>query len=133
MVDERCPAEPWGNPAPKDRDTASSAHELPLESRAKVEPGSGTHSVHMHIPKNPNCDTCMKTKITRSSFRRLAGTVVPRAENVGDLITADHKILSEESESRNNHRYAVVVQDLATQWLQSYTCKQKLPRRPRRA
>ena len=40
-----------------------------------------------------------------------------------DVITADHKILSEESESRNNHRYAVVVQDLATQWLQSYPRK----------
>ena len=43
----------------------------------------------------------------------------------GDLITADHKILSEGSESRNNHRYAVVVQDLATQWLQSNPCKTK--------
>ena len=41
------------------------------------------------------------------------------------LITADHKILSEESESRNNHRYAVVVQDLATQWIQSYPCETK--------
>ena len=50
---------------------------------------------------------------------------MPRAENVGDLMTADHKILSEGSESRNNHRYAVVAQDLATQWLQSYPCKTK--------
>ena len=48
---------------------------------------------------------------------------MPRAENFGDLITADHKILSEESGPRNNHRYAVVVQDLATQWIQSYQCK----------
>ena len=32
---------------------------------------------------------------------------------------------SEENESRNNHRYAVVVQDLATQWIQSYPCKTK--------
>ena len=39
------------------------------------------------------------------------------------LITADHKVLSEGCESRNNHRYAVVVQDLATQWIQSYLCK----------
>ena len=43
----------------------------------------------------------------------------------GDLITADHKILSESCESRNNHRYAIVVQDLATQWVQSYPCKTK--------
>ena len=54
-----------------------------------------------------------RQKITRASRRRRAGTVVPRAEHFGDLITADRKVLSEESESRNNHRYAVVVQDLA--------------------
>ena len=48
---------------------------------------------------------------------------MPRAEHSGDLITADHKVLSKESDSRNNHRYAVVVQDLATQWIQSYPCK----------
>ena len=73
------------------------------------------------FPKDPNCDICLKTKITRAS----AGTVVPRAEHFGDLITADHEILSEESESRDNHRFAVVVQDLATQWLQSYPCQKK--------
>ena len=43
----------------------------------------------------------------------------------GDLITADHKVLSDNCESRNNHRYAVVVQDLATQWIQAYPCKTK--------
>ena len=90
-----------------------------------MEPGSGKRSVYKHFPKDPNCDICLKTKITRASCRRRAGTVVPKAENVGDLITADHKILSEGSESRTNHRYAVVVQDLATQWLQSYHCKTK--------
>ena len=30
-----------------------------------------------------------------------------------------------EGESRNHHQYAVVVQDLATQWSQSYPCKMK--------
>ena len=49
---------------------------------------------------------------------------MPRAEHFGDLIAANHKVLSEESESRNNHRHAVVVQDVATQWIQSYPCKQ---------
>ena len=75
--------------------------------------------------RTQNGDICLKTKITRASCRRRAGTVVPRAERFGDLITADDKVLSEESESRNNHRYAVVEQDLATQWLQSYPCKTK--------
>ena len=106
-------------------DTSSSSHELPIESRAKVEPGSGKHSVCTHFPEDPHCDFCLKTKITRASCRRRANAVVPRAEHFGDLITADQKILSEESESRNHHRYAVVVQDLATQWIQSYPCKTK--------
>ena len=90
-----------------------------MEPRAKVEPGSGKHSVYTHFPKDPNCD------IWRASCRRRAGAVVPRAETFGDLITADHKNLSEESESRNNHRYAVVLQDFATQWFQSYPCETK--------
>ena len=51
---------------------------------------------------------------------------MPIAEHFGNLITPDHKVLSEESESRNNHRYAVVVQDLATRWIQSYPCKSEL-------
>ena len=72
----------------------------------------------------------LKTEIARSvnrtktCRRRNGGAVLP-AENFGDLITADHKVLSENCESRNNHRYAVVVQDLATQWIQSYPCKTK--------
>ena len=90
-----------------------------------MELGSCTHSVYTHFPKDPNCDICLQTKITRASCRRRAGTVLPESDHFGDLITADHKILSEESESRNNHRYAVVVQDVATQWLQSYPCKTK--------
>ena len=38
---------------------------------------------------------------------------------------ADHKVFNEGCESRDNHRNAVVVQDLATQWSQSYPCKTK--------
>ena len=36
------------------------------------------------------------------------GRPVPRAENFGDLITADHKVLSDNCESRNNHRNAII-------------------------
>ena len=125
LVDESTSTEPRGNPEQGSQDTSKSSHELPMEPRATVEPDSGKHSVYTHFPKDPNCDICLKTKITRASCRRRAGAVVPRAEHFGDLITADHKDLSEESESRSNHRYAVVVQDLATQWLQSYPCKTK--------
>ena len=53
--------------------------------------------------------------------------------NFGDLITADHKVLSDNCESRNNHRYAVVVQDLATQWIQAYPCKNKTSQETQRS
>ena len=57
--------------------------------------------------------------------RRRNGRAVLRAENFGDLITVDHKVLGDNCESLNNHRYAVVVQDVATQWIQSHPCKTK--------
>ena len=39
------------------------------------------------------------------------------------MIAVDRKVLCEGCESRNNRQYAVVIQDLATQWIQSYPCK----------
>ena len=61
--------------------------------------------------------------MTRALCRRRTGEAVPQAEHFGDVIPADHQVLNEEGESRNNHRYTVVVQDLATQWIQFYPCK----------
>ena len=75
------------------------------------------------LPKDRNCEICLRIKITRASCTRCANAIVPRAEKFGDLITADHKVLSEDCEYRNNH--PVAVQDLAAQWLQSYPCKTK--------
>ena len=63
--------------------------------------------------------------MTRAPCTRHTGEAAPRAEKFGDLITADHKVLNGGCEPRDNHRYAVVVQDLATQWIQSYPCKTK--------
>ena len=72
-----------------------------------------------------DCDVCLRTKMTRAPCRRLAGEAAPRAEKVGDLTTTGHIVLNEEGEFRNNHRYAVVVQNLATQWIQCYPCQTK--------
>ena len=110
---------------------ASSSHEVSLEPTFKRREDLGKHSVYTHFPKDRNCEICKRTKITRAPCRRRNGEAVPRAENVGDLITADHKVLSDNCESRNNHRYAVVVQDLATQWIQAYPCQnQNFTRNP---
>ena len=110
---------------------ASSSHELLSEPRAKVV--SGKHSIFTHLPKDKDCDICKRTKITRAPCRKRIGGAVPRAEDFGDLMTADHKVLSENCESRNNHRYAIVVQDLATQWIQSYPCKTKTSQETQRS
>ena len=101
---------------------SSSSREASLEPTSKRREDLCEHGVHTHFPKDRNCEICKRTKITRAPCRRRKGEAVPRADNFGDLITADHKVLSDNCESRNNHRYAVVVQDLATQWIQAYPC-----------
>ena len=105
--------------------TPVSSHEASLEPTTKRREDLGKHSLETHFPKDRNCEICKRTKITRAPCRRRNGEAVPRAVNFGDLITADHKVLSDNCESRNNHRYAVVVQDPATQWIQAYPCKNK--------
>ena len=55
----------------------------------------GRHSVYAHFPKDQNCEICQRTKITRAPCTRRIGGALLRAENLGDLITADHKVLSE--------------------------------------
>ena len=90
---------------PEHRDShASSSHEVFLEPTSKRLEDLCKQSVYTHFPKDRNCEVCQRTKITRASCRRRNGGAVPRAETFGDLITADHKVLSENCESRNNHR-----------------------------
>ena len=81
--------------------------------------------ISTHLPEDRNCEVSLRTKMTRAPCRRRTGEAVPGAEKFGDLIKADHTVHNEGCESRDNHRYAVVVQDLATQWIQSYPCKTK--------
>ena len=102
---------------PEHRDShASSSHAASLEPIFKRRVDLGVNTVFILISlKTEIARICKRTKITRAPCRRRNGEAVPRAVNFGDLITADHKVLSDNCESRNNHRYAVVVQDLATQ------------------
>ena len=102
---------------------ASSSHEPSGEPKRRLVPGN--QSDFTHFPKDRNCEICQRPNFTWPLTRRRTGEVVPRAEKFGDLTTADHKILGEGRESRNNHRYAVVVQDLGTQWIRSFPFKRK--------
>ena len=119
---------------PEHRDSpASSSHESSLEPMPTRRADLGTHSVCTRFPKDRNCEICQRTKITRAPCRRRNGGAVPRAENFGDMITGDHKVLSENCESRNHHRHAIVVQGLATQWIQSFPCKTKTSQETQRS
>ena len=112
---------------------ASSSHEASSEPITKRREDLGKHNAYTHFPKDRNCEICKRTKITRAPFRRRIGGAVPRAEHFGDLISADHKVFSEGYESRNSHRYAIVVQDLATQWIQACPCKTKISQETQRS
>ena len=108
LVDDRVPEHRDSHP--------SSSQELSLERTPTRSVDLGEHSVYTHYPKDRNHEICQRTKITRAPCRRRIGGAVLRAENFGDLITADH---NEGCESRHNHRYAIVVQDSA------YPCETK--------
>ena len=112
---------------PERRDPlASSSHESSLEPAPVRSADLGKHSFFL---------TSRKSEIARSA--RGPKSQGPRAEDVlaesylvlkmfGDLTTADHKVLIESCECRNNHRHAVVVQDLATQRIPSVSVQNKI-------
>ena len=93
------------------------------EPRPKVE--AGKHDVFTHFPKDRNWEVWRRTRVTQAPCRVRAGNHIPRAENFGDLIMADQKVLNDECESRHSHSYAVIEQNVSTQWLQAYPCKTK--------
>ena len=104
-----------GERVPSSRDApASSSRES--ETAASKEVVSGKHRDYTHFQMDRNCEIRKRINMTRAPCRKRTGTAIPRADSFGDFITADHKVLSEGCESRNKHRDAVVVQDLATQW-----------------
>ena len=105
--------------------SAHSSHGSDPEYPTKVVSKSRKHSIKTHFPKDRNCEVCLRTKTARAACRRRFGEALLRAEKLGDLEAADHKVFNEEGESGDDHRYGVVVQDLALQRIQSYPCNTK--------
>ena len=104
--------------------TAAKVMDVIADSERSTKVASRKHIIFfIHFLKDRNCDVCLRTKITKASCTRRTGEASPRAEKFGDMITADHKVLNKKRESGDNHQYAVVVQDLATQRIQSRPCK----------
>ena len=89
-----------------------------------------------NLLRNPHCEGCGRTKATRAPCRRNPDDRLDRvkiAEQIGYMITADHKVLNEDQESRLHHQFSVVVTDLATQWILNYPCKTKPTRETQRS
>ena len=77
---------------------ASSSHEVSLEPTSGKNEDLGKQSVYTHGSKLQGLrleDAMAEPSFVRAPFRRRNGGAVLRAENFGDLITANHKVLSE--------------------------------------
>ena len=76
---------------------------------------SRKHSIYTHFPKDRNCaKSASRTKMTRALCRRRTGEALPRPEK---------SLMSDCESAELIARYAVNVQEGATQWIQSYPCK----------
>ena len=71
--------------------TAHSSHESgPTEIASKPR----KHIIKTHFPEDGNYEVCLRTKMTRAPCRKRKGEALPRAEEFGDLRTADHKVVT---------------------------------------
>ena len=95
---------------------AHNSQDSDSERPTKVVSKSRKRSIETHFPKDRNCEVCFRTKMTRDPCGKRTGQALLQAEKFGD---------DEGCESRDNYRYAVVVQDFATQRIQSCPCKTK--------
>ena len=88
-----------------------------------------THNIFTHFPRDPNCEICQLHKVTRapckSKQRYTESDKMPPPRKFGDLITADHKIINEDDQSKEGDRAVCVIQDQFTYWLQAYPSKTK--------
>ena len=87
--------------------TASTPSFRASSSKTYNEQSLGRHNVVSHFPKDPNCEVCRRTNVTKEPCRILTieQTDFLIAERFDDLITGDHKVLNEDQESRMHHKY----------------------------
>ena len=79
--------------------------------------------------KDRNCEVCLRTNMTRAPCRRDTGNDVPRSEKFGEYITENHKVLSEDGESRNYHRTLSLFKILLLIGFNPIRAKQRLHKR----
>jgi hypothetical protein len=75
-----------------------------------------------HVPKNPYCKACSRAKTVARPHRAHAPSdgVGPPPEEFGDEVTADYLSVGPEELSWHGERFALVMYDRATRWLQCF-------------
>ena len=98
-----------------------------VKSKFSVPP-SARHNKFTHFPLDTNCEICKLVKCTRAACK--TGAVperdgLPPAQKFGDRLTADHKTLADDQSARSGARYALVIQDEYSKWIQADATKTK--------
>ena len=84
---------------------------------------SGKQSTFTHFPNDRNCEVCRKDQNHEVSFQKTNWGNSTSSGKVGHLIAADHKFSTRKVNRGTITEYAVVVQELSSQLLQSYPSK----------
>ena len=90
-------------------------------SKLRFDPSKNSHNTLTYFPMDPNCPICSSCKRNRSHCRSKKHgepDQLPEPKKFSDAMTADHKILNEDDESREHDRVALIVMDRFTRWLQ---------------
>ena len=96
--------------------------------RNRIRTDRGESKIYSIIFRNARIAKRRRTNVTRASCQKISlGS--GGQKTCRELRTADHKVVNEDHASRMQHKYAVVVQVLATQWNQYYPCKTKISSR----
>ena len=97
----------------ENRLTFFSSKRITINGSNNSKPPSA-HNVLSHSPADPQCETCTMTRTTRARCQdspEIRGDGIELLKkNFGEVVTADHKVLIEESDSILQNRCAVVIQ-----------------------
>ena len=102
------------------------------QSRGKKWYRASTIFTHS-LPEGPELRHLFEDENNEGVLQKTHSNGRAQGGKIGDLITADHKLLSGGCESRNNHRYAVVVQDWQLSGYSRIRAKLRRLTKPKRA
>ena len=75
------------------------------------------HNVFTHFPYDPTCEVCRSCRTHKAYCSQKcepAPDALPEPKEFGDAITADHKILNDDTASSEGDKAACIIQDRAT-------------------